>query len=499
MLRTLMARTLYLTLPVLALSGCGEASPGGDAADEPAGGSITLWTDSTELFMEHPALIVGQPGTFAVHLTDLTDFAPLTSGKIVLRFEPEGGGEGFTVVQDAPRRPGIYGPAPSFPRAGVWHLTIAVESPQARDVITVPGLRVYASAAEVPPEAGGDAGIAFLKEQQWKTPGFQTSFAAEGAVQESFEATGTVSAAANRLSHVAAPIAGMVDAAGLSGAPIPGERVSRGQVLVTLIPSLGEAGNAYAAARGALREAQDEYARAGRLYAAEAIPERRLREAEIRLQVAEEALRGLGGGGIPAPDGGLPVRAPISGVVTSRSVTPGSRVEAGQPLFTVVDPSVVWLQVNLPASQAVRVSGKSGASFQVEGSATVREAPRLVAVGSVLDSLSRTLPVIYEAANPGSLVKIGANARVQVQTGTRLTGVVIPTSAVLDEDGRAVVYVQAEGERFEKRLIQTGGQQAGRTLVLSGLAAGERVVTGAAYEVRLASLSTSAPAHGHEH
>lgn len=498
--RTLFAIPSRLALLLFVAGGCKGSSPAdAGASAELPGGSVTLWTDSTELFMEHPALIVGRPEKFAVHLTDITDFAPLRSGKIVLRFEPDDGGEGFTVIQDTPRSPGIYGPAPAFPRAGVWNLTISVESPQARDVIQVPGLRAYAAAGDVPAEDGGGGGIPFLKEQQWKTPGFRTAFATEGAVTESFDATGTIGAAANRLANVAAPIAGLIDAAGLARAPLPGQRVSRGQVLLVLTPSLGDGGNAYAEARGALREAEDEHARAQRLYAAEAIPERRLREAEIRLQVAREAVRGLAGGGALNQEGDVLVRSPISGIVTSRTVVPGSRVDAGEPLFTVVDPSVVWLHVNVPAAQAGQVSSNSGASFSLEGSTRSYETRRTVSVGSVLDSLSRTVPVIYEAANADGSIKIGANARAAVRTGTRLTGVVIPTSAVLDEDGRPVVYVQPEGERFEKRAIQVGGRQGELTLVLSGLSAGDRVVTGAAYEVRLASLSTSVPAHGHEH
>jgi hypothetical protein len=76
---------------------------------------------------------------------------------------------------------------------------------------------------------------------------------------------------------------------------------------------------------------------------------------------------------------------------------------------------------------------------------------------------------------------------------------VIPLSAVLDEDGRPVAYVQVEGERFERRDLTLGGTSGDTALVLSGIEAGERVVTGAAYQVRLASLSTSVPAHGHEH
>ncbi len=486
---------------LLTAAGCGGGASAGDgaAAAELPGSSVTLWTDSTELFMEHPALLPGRPGKFAVHLTDLTDFAPLTSGRMVLRFEPAGGGEGFSVVQEAPSRPGIYGPSPEFPRAGVWNLTIEVESPQARDRIVVPGLRVHATEADVPAEDDAGGGIAFLKEQQWKTPGFRTEFARDGMVQESFEATGTVVPAAGRLAEVAAPIAGLVEAAGVTDAPVPGQRVAAGQVLLVLTPSLGEAGSTYAEARGELREAEAEHARAERLYAVEAIPERRLREAASRLQVAREALAGLTGGGTPRSDGRLAVRSPIAGVVTSRSVSAGSRVAAGDRLFTVVDAGTVWVQANVPAAEAARIGAASGASFQLEGSPRIFEAPRTIAVGSVLDSLSRTVPVIYQAANPDGAIKIGANARVAIRTGRRAAGVVIPASAVLDEDGRSIVYVQLDGESFEKRVVTIGGREGERTLVVGGLTAGDRAVTGAAYQVRLASLSTSAPAHGHEH
>jgi hypothetical protein len=77
--------------------------------------------------------------------------------------------------------------------------------------------------------------------------------------------------------------------------------------------------------------------------------------------------------------------------------------------------------------------------------------------------------------------------------------VVIPTSAVLEEDGRPIAFVQLEGESFERRPLEVTGNDGERTLVRSGVRGGERVVTGAAYQIRLASLSTSVPAHGHEH
>ncbi len=495
-----------LVLAVAHASACRDAETpdtnlvaNGAAEAEPAGGAITLWTDSTELFMEHPALIVGAPDKFAVHLTDITDYAPLRSGRITLTFVPRAGGTPLVVVQEAPRSPGIYGPSPAFTAAGVYDLTILVESPQAHDRISVPGLRVYPNVAAAPKDSGGaDDGIAFLKEQQWKTPGFRTEFAVTGNVGATFEASGVLQPAAGRFANVTSPISGLVDARGVATSPVPGQRVRAGEVLVFITPSLSESGSALAQARAVLREAEDEAARAKRLFAVEAIAERRVHEAENRLQAAREALAGLGGGALTA-NGTIAVRSPIAGVISARSVTAGARVDAGTPLFTVVDPSVVWLQVNVPAVRAGDVSRASGAEFRIEGSARSYTARRTLSIGSMIDSLSRTVPVLYDVSNADGSLKIGAVARVLVKTGQRSTGVVIPSSAVLDEDGRAIVYVQVSGERFEKREVMVLGVEGARTVVTSGIRPGERVVSGAAYQVRLASLSTSVPAHGHEH
>jgi RND family efflux transporter MFP subunit len=456
-----------------------------------------VWTDSTELFMEHSALIVGAPDKFAVHLTDLTDFSPLRSGRVTMRFQPRGGGAPVVVTQDVPRAPGIYGPAPEFTQPGTYDLTLIVDSPQARDSISIPGLQVYASAEDAPRESDDGGGISFLKEQQWKSPGFQTAFATTGTVAATFDASGTIEPAAGRFAEVSAPISGLVDAGGVGGSPAPGTRVARGQALASITSSLGEGGSAtYAEARARLREAEDEHARARRLVEAEAAPARRLHEAEIRLEAARQALAGLGD---VSETGRVAIRSPISGVVARRTITPGSRVEAGTPLFTVIDPAIVWLTVNVPAAQAPRIGRTSGASFLVDGDVQWREARAMVSIGSIIDPMSRTLPVIYQVPNAAGAVKVGAMARVRVRTGARTAGVIIPASAVLEEDGRPVAYVQVAGETFEKRLLSLGGQDGGRVLVLEGLKAGERVVTGAAYQVRLASLSTSVPAHGHEH
>jgi multidrug efflux pump subunit AcrA (membrane-fusion protein) len=139
------------------------------------------------------------------------------------------------------------------------------------------------------------------------------------------------------------------------------------------------------------------------------------------------------------------------------------------------------------------------ASFRLPGYERAVPSNRLVSIGSVIDPQSRTVPIIFEVSNRDGTIKVGSTATADLMTNRREQGVVIPSSAILDEDGRAIAYVQAEGERFEKRDLVLGGSERGLTLVRSGIKEGERVVTGAAYQVRLASLSTAVPAHGHEH
>jgi multidrug efflux pump subunit AcrA (membrane-fusion protein) len=76
---------------------------------------------------------------------------------------------------------------------------------------------------------------------------------------------------------------------------------------------------------------------------------------------------------------------------------------------------------------------------------------------------------------------------------------VIPISALLEDYGSYSVIVQVSGESFERRPVKIGKRNGRNVEVLSGLETGEMVVTQGAYQVKMASMSGSTPAHGHEH
>jgi RND family efflux transporter MFP subunit len=203
-------------------------------------------------------------------------------------------------------------------------------------------------------------------------------------------------------------------------------------------------------------------------------------------------------GGAVAGDFLLRLRAPITGVIAHRGFIPGGRVAAGTPLFTVVDPSVAWLRVQLAAAQAATLDTRS-ARFTLEGSAEVHETSRLLSVGTVMDPRTRTVPVVYQVAETGSRFTFGQLANAVVPVSGVETGVAIPESAVLDDNGTPVAYVQTGGETFERRVLTLGPSDGMRVIVREGIRGGEMVVVTGAYQVRLASLSGNEFAGGHAH
>ena len=488
----LWAQALLAMLP--ALQACDPSDP----VVEPEHPSVvvTQWNDSTELFLEYPEPVAGTAtGNWAIHLSDMKTFKPITAGTLVVSFH-QGGREVESFTIDAPARDGIFLLDPVIPAAGSYEVHLALSSPQVRSEHTLPEVRVWADPGELPaPTEEVAAGIAFLKEQQWQIP-FAVEPAREQQVARTVSASAEVVAPDGALALVSAPMSGIAQAAANLGAPSVGQAVRAGQVLAVLSPTAGEGG--YARAEGELERLEREVARAERLWEAGAIPRKRLEEASHDLEIARAEVRAMGGG----EEGGdfrLVVRAPISGVVADRSFIPGGRVEAGAALFTIVDPSTVWLRVHLPADAATSLAPEASATFTVGGSERVFESSRLVAVGSVLDPETRSVPAVFAVPNPGGGLKIGQFARATVPTGELVIGVAIPNSTIVDDNGTPVAYVQAGGETFERRVLTLGARDGSLTQVLAGIEPGERVVTQGAYQVRLASLSGNAFAGGHAH
>ena len=204
-------------------------------------------------------------------------------------------------------------------------------------------------------------------------------------------------------------------------------------------------------------------------------------------------------GGAADAEGTFLVRAPVSGVIAQRDATTGANVSAGTVLFRVVDASQVHVVGQVPEAEAARARHARAAEIEIAGQPDRLPAGRLISIGKVLESPSRTLPITFALDNRTLGIPVGQAIVLHLLMDTTPPRPVVPAAAVVDDAGRPIVFVQREGETFERRAVTLGPRSGDVVQITEGVKPGDRVVTKGAYLVRLASLSTSVPAHGHVH
>jgi RND family efflux transporter MFP subunit len=193
------------------------------------------------------------------------------------------------------------------------------------------------------------------------------------------------------------------------------------------------------------------------------------------------------------------VRAPVTGVIATREATTGANVTAGTVLFHVVDAAQVHVVGHIPEAEVARARDAHAAEIELQGGGNRIPAGRLVNVGKVLDPQSRTLAITFAFDNRTIQLPVGQAVLLHLLIKTTAARPAIPASAIVDDAGRPIVFVQREGETFERRAVTLGPRSGDLVQIMEGVASGDRVVVKGAYLVRLASLSTSVPAHGHVH
>jgi len=514
-------KTPSLAALVLFCSVAGCARP-----DAPAGTTntalptldVTHWTETTELFMEYPPLVAGQPALFAVHLTKLADFTPVSAGQAKVEFTPEAGGPPTTLTGPSPSRPGAFRVLEAPPAPGRYRWALLLEAPGLSDRHDLGTIAVFpdAQSARADAEKGAPddaAAIAYLKEQQW-TNEFATTLVREGDVRTSIRVPAMIHPLPGGEAVVAAPAAGRFQAATLLSI---GDRVRIDDVLGRLEPRLSAGADRatldaeVAEARAVLDAARVELDRAERLVAERAVPARRvedarrasgvaearLRAAEARLSQRDETLR-TGGGA--ASGNAFALRAPIAGRLAEVTATLGASYDEGAPLFRIVRTDRLELEVQVPAADVVVARQAAGVALEVPGIAEPFVlTPDHIHDSGVIDPATRALGVQMEIPNPGERLLVGQTGTAILYGREQRRIATVPSAAVLMESGRPYLFVQVGGEQFARRFIEIASRDGDLVGIRSGVSLGDRVVTRGAYEVQLASAASGLPAEGHVH
>lgn len=198
------------------------------------------------------------------------------------------------------------------------------------------------------------------------------------------------------------------------------------------------------------------------------------------------------------------ITAPIAGTIASRDVSVGQSLQdAGGKLMTIINDGRIFATANIyekdlglvKNGQQIRVKVASLPDRSFEG--------RITQIGTSVRGESRVVPVQAEISNPSGLLKPGMFAELEVITAkTAASLLAIPASAVVDANGKKVVYVQ-NGNAFQAAEVTFGRTSGDMVEVKAGLFAGDMVVTQRATQLYAQSLrgggeKTDADEHNHD-
>jgi len=463
------------------------------AADSSA---VTGWSQNLELFMEYPPLLRGESLAFIIHFTKLADFKPVTGGDVSLQFTLESGAS-HTITQKELLREGIFKPTVFFSKTGTYHCIIRYRDGKIDDSLDIGTLTVYEDIHDIPvAEAGTEDPIIFLKEQQWKVD-FDTRFVSMQTIKPSVRGTAEVLPGPGGQVTVTTPVAGIVTAKTDNPVIVPGTWVKRGQVVALLAPPLG-GDQSWAQAKSDYSQAKKQYERALRLLNKDALS---LREFETIEQRYFQLKAGYPVNTVAAGEN-FPIVSPITGTVSATYVFPGQETARGSKLMTLVSSKNIRLKVSLFEKDYYQLKQPSGAAVYFAGLEEpfyyTQEQLKPISRSEVIDPRTGTVPLTFSLDNPEQTYLIGQILQVDLYSDSPRQALCVPHSAVYDDDGRQVVFVQIQGEHFIKKYIRTGTRTNGWVEVHSGLEPGERVVSRGGYFVKLAGTSTPI-GHGHTH
>ena len=271
---------------------------------------------------------------------------------------------------------------------------------------------------------------------------------------------------------------------------VQGEHVRAGQALLYVAsPDYSLLRSAYIKARDAFQLADKFYRRAQDLYAHGAIAQSDLEQAQSNRAQAQadfessaDAIRILGIADpetivTKAPSPEIPLYSPVSGEVVDRTCSAGQLLAAGATqCFTLSDMSSVWILVNVYQNDVAYVHVGDPVAIRNESYPDVVRG-KIEYISPALDPNTRTLQARVEAPNPGERLKKEMYVTAEVQAGVIASALFIPNASVLrDDQNMPYVYLQTGEREFARRVVTLGESQNGKTQILTGLQANDRVV-----------------------
>ena len=177
------------------------------------------------------------------------------------------------------------------------------------------------------------------------------------------------------------------------------------------------------------------------------------------------------------------IRASIGGVVSARHIKVGSQLALNGPAFDVADTTWLVAHLAIPQTELAKFSSGEAVNVSVDSAPGETVSATIARVSPTIDASTGTFRATVYLDNRDGALAPGMFGRFSVAYETHLNATLVPSSAVVVEDGTTVVYVVENGQA-KRRTVQTGIQSADRTEVVSGLTADDLVIVSGQTQLR---------------
>jgi RND family efflux transporter MFP subunit len=306
--------------------------------------------------------------------------------------------------------------------------------------------------------------------------GVTTEVVQERTLQREIRTSGTLAPNERKVYNVNSKIMGWADRLYVN---YTGESVTRGQALLDLYaPELVSTQEEYLQSLRYARSLPADASEDSRRGAQDLVASARARLLNWDVTEAEiDALERRG-----AASKTLPLRSPDNGVVLEKMIEQGKQVEPGMPLYRIADLSVVWVMADLYQQDLPFVAVGNRAGIELSDWPGKAFAGRVAFISPVVNPDSKTAQARIEVTNtPDLTLKPGMFATVRILSPVPVKAVAVPEQAVIHSGERHVIVMALGNGYFEPREVALGVSAGGYTQVLTGLTAGEKVVTSAQF------------------
>lgn len=186
------------------------------------------------------------------------------------------------------------------------------------------------------------------------------------------------------------------------------------------------------------------------------------------------------------------IRAPFSGILGIRQVNLGQYLAGGNPLVTLQSLNPIYVNFGVPQQSAGQLPVGRTVRVTTDDLAGAQWTARVTAIDSLVDETTRNIQVQATLANPDGRLRPGMFVRTQVPVGPARTVVALPASAISYAPYGDSVFVVTDltddnGQSYRgvrQHFVKLGATRGDQVSVLSGIKAGDEVVTSGVFKLR---------------